>query len=61
VRFIWHRLVGKDPELIVRYASDDPFDAAHWWRTTSDALVVVRELLGLANASLGFPSRPEPH
>ena len=61
VRFIWHRLVGNDPELIVRYASDDPFDAAHWWRTTSDALVVVRELLGLANASLGFPSRPEPH
>lgn len=61
VRFIWHRLVGNDPELIVRYASHDPFDAAHWWRTTSDALVVVRELLGLANASLGFPSRPEPH
>ena len=61
VRFIWHRLVGNDPELIVRYASDDPFDVAHWWRTTSDALVVVRELLGLANAVLGFPSRPEPH
>ena len=61
VRFIWHRLVGNDPELLVRYTSDDPFDAAHWWRTTSDALVVVRELLGLANASLGFPSRPEPH
>jgi uncharacterized SAM-binding protein YcdF (DUF218 family) len=61
VRFIWHRLVGNDPGLIVRYASGDPFDAAHWWRTTSDALVVVRELLGLVNAVLGFPSRPEPH
>lgn len=61
VRFIWRRLVGSDPELIVRYASDDPFDAAHWWRTTSDALDVVREWLGLANASLGFPSQPEPH
>lgn len=61
VRFIWHRLVGNDPQLIVRYASDDPFDAAHWWRTTSDALVVVREFLGLTNASLGFPSRPQPN
>jgi uncharacterized SAM-binding protein YcdF (DUF218 family) len=61
VRFIWQHLVGNDPELIVRYASGDPFDAAHWWRTTSDALVVVRELLGLANAALGFPSRPEAH
>jgi uncharacterized SAM-binding protein YcdF (DUF218 family) len=61
VRFIWHRLVGNDPELLVRYTSDDPFDAAHWWRTTSDALVVIRELLGLVNASLGFQSRPEPH
>jgi uncharacterized SAM-binding protein YcdF (DUF218 family) len=61
VRFIWRRLVGSDPELIVRYANDELFDAAHWWRTTSDALVVVREFLGLANASLGFPSQPEPH
>jgi len=61
VRFIWSRLVGGDPELIVRYASDEPFDAAHWWRTTPDALAVVRELLGLANAYLGFPARPEPH
>jgi len=61
VRFIWRRLVGSDPELIVRYASDELFDAAHWWRNTPDALAVVRELLGLANASLGFPSRPEPH
>jgi uncharacterized SAM-binding protein YcdF (DUF218 family) len=61
VRFIWHRLVGKDPEGVVRYATDDPFDAAHWWRTTAGALSVVREFLGLANATLGFPSRPEPH
>jgi uncharacterized SAM-binding protein YcdF (DUF218 family) len=61
VRFIWRRLVGSDPELIVRYASDEPFDAAHWWRTSSGALAVVREVLGLANAALGFPARPEPH
>ena len=61
VRFIWRRLVGNDPAFVVRYASDDSFDAAHWWRTSSDALDVVREFLGLANAELGFPSRPAPH
>lgn len=61
VRFIWRRLVGNDPEAIVRYTSDDKFDAAHWWKTSADALAVVREYLGLANAALGFPARPEPH
>ena len=61
VRFIWRRLVGNDPELVMRYASNDPFNASHWWRTTPDALVVVREFLGLANAAFDFPSRPKPH
>jgi uncharacterized SAM-binding protein YcdF (DUF218 family) len=61
VRFIWHRLIGNDPEAVVRYVADDSFDSARWWRTTSDALDVVRELLGLANAAFGFPLRPEPH
>jgi uncharacterized SAM-binding protein YcdF (DUF218 family) len=61
VRFIWHRVVGADPEAVVRYVADDSFDPAHWWRTTGDALEVVREFLGLANAALGFPLRPEPH
>jgi uncharacterized SAM-binding protein YcdF (DUF218 family) len=54
VRTIWHKLVGSDPALIVRYAPEDPFDAAHWWRQTRDALAVVREVLGLANAWSGF-------
>jgi uncharacterized SAM-binding protein YcdF (DUF218 family) len=58
VRIIWNRRVGSDPRLIVRYPSDDPFDAAHWWRTTGDALDVVREVLGIANAWAGFPLRP---
>lgn len=61
VREIWKRRVGSDPRLIVRYTRDDPFDPTHWWRTSQDALDVVRETLGLANAWAGFPARPEPH
>ena len=60
VRAIWNRLVGDSPRLIVRHPLDDPFDAAHWWRNTGDALDVVREWLGLANAWAGFPSQPSP-
>jgi uncharacterized SAM-binding protein YcdF (DUF218 family) len=60
VRFIWRRLVGDSPRLIVRHPVDDAFDAAHWWRNTGDALDVVREWLGLANAWAGFPSQPKP-
>ena len=61
VRFIWRHIVGSDPQAVVRFVTDDSFEPAHWWKTTADALDVVRELLGLANASLGFPLRPEPH
>jgi uncharacterized SAM-binding protein YcdF (DUF218 family) len=55
VHTLWRKLVGSDPQLIVRYAREDPFDGAHWWRRTHDALDVVREVLGLANAWAGFP------
>jgi uncharacterized SAM-binding protein YcdF (DUF218 family) len=58
VRAIWHKLVGSDPSLIVRYADDDTYDGAHWWRHTHDALDIVRETLGLLNAWAGFPVRP---
>lgn len=61
VRLIWTRRVGNDPRLIVRYVSDDPFDAAHWWHRSADGLDVVREVLGIVNAWLGFPARPAPH
>jgi len=54
VHTIWKKLVGSDPALIVRYARDDPFDPGHWWRRTSDALQVVREVLGIINAWSGF-------
>ena len=58
VRTIWRKLVGSDPRLIVRYAPDDAYDGAHWWRHTRDGLDVVRETLGLLNAWAGFPLRP---
>jgi uncharacterized SAM-binding protein YcdF (DUF218 family) len=59
VRAIWNRLIGDSPRLIVRHPVDDPFNAGRWWRNTQDALDVVREWLGLANAWAGFPSRPD--
>jgi uncharacterized SAM-binding protein YcdF (DUF218 family) len=58
VRTIWRKLVGSDPQMSVRYAQDDPYDGAHWWRHTQDGLDVVRESLGLLNAWAGFPLRP---
>jgi uncharacterized SAM-binding protein YcdF (DUF218 family) len=58
VRTIWRKLVGSQPRMMVHYAHDDPYDGAHWWRHTGDALDVVRETLGLLNAWAGFPLRP---
>jgi len=58
VRTLWHRLVGNGPRAIIRAASDDPFEPGHWWKTSRDALDVVRELLGLLNAWAGLPLHP---
>ncbi len=58
VRTIWRKLVGSEPRMMVRFATDDPYDGAHWWRHTRDALDVMRETLGLLNAWAGFPLRP---
>lgn len=58
VRVIWRKRAGGDLHAIVRYANDDPFDEAHWWRHTQDALELVREILGVLNAWAGFPVRP---
>ena len=57
-RTLWKRLSQQDAEAIVRGVSDDPFDPSHWWRTTGDALDVVREVLGMLNAWAGLPLRP---
>jgi len=58
VRALWRTLAGSDLTLIVRVASEDPFDADHWWTNTRDTFSVVREFLGLANLWLGLPVRP---
>jgi uncharacterized SAM-binding protein YcdF (DUF218 family) len=58
VRTIWGKLAPPDLHATVRFTTDDPYDGAHWWRHTSDALDVVREVLGLMNAYAGFPLRP---
>ncbi len=61
VKAIWKARVGDSPRLIVRLASQDSFDAAHWWRHTGDALDVMREVLGLVNVWAGLPVRPRKH
>jgi uncharacterized SAM-binding protein YcdF (DUF218 family) len=58
VGVLWRRLAPNRGHAIVRAASDDPFDPRHWWRSTSDALDVVREVLGLMNAWAGLPLHP---
>jgi uncharacterized SAM-binding protein YcdF (DUF218 family) len=58
VRALWRQIAGRDAILIVRAAHEDPFDADHWWRNTSDALAVTREILGLLNVWAGLPVRP---
>jgi hypothetical protein len=60
-RSIRHRVAGHDPEALVRPVLDVSFGPAHGWRSTTDGPDVRREFSGLANASLGFPLRPEPH
>jgi uncharacterized SAM-binding protein YcdF (DUF218 family) len=55
---LWNRLSAKQGNAIIRGVSDDGFNAAHWWRNTSDVLDVVREILGLLDVWAGLPLRP---
>jgi uncharacterized SAM-binding protein YcdF (DUF218 family) len=57
-RLLWRRIAAGQGRAIVRAASGDSFDPRHWWRTTGDALDVVREALGLLNAWAGLPLHP---
>ena len=59
VRTLWKQLIGGRRRGIVRAATTDTFEPAHWWRSTGDSLDVVREVLGLLNAWSGLPLRPE--
>jgi len=53
VRALWRKL-GRG-RAVVRAADEDPFESDRWWRTSGDALDVVRECLGLLNAWAGLP------
>lgn len=55
VRLLWRKLAPSECHAIVRAASEDLFDPRHWWRTSGDALDVVREVLGIMNAWAGLP------
>jgi uncharacterized SAM-binding protein YcdF (DUF218 family) len=55
VHTLWNKLADRRGRAIVRAASTDPFQPGRWWSTTSDALDVLREVLGLLNAWAGLP------
>jgi uncharacterized SAM-binding protein YcdF (DUF218 family) len=57
-RILWQRIVVGREQAVIRAASDDPFEPKRWWRTTGDALDVVRELLGILNVWAGLPLGP---
>jgi len=61
VRALWKALVGKNPQVIVRYSRTEPYDARYWWRNTRDSLAVVREMLGLLNVWAGLPIHRKAH
>jgi uncharacterized SAM-binding protein YcdF (DUF218 family) len=58
VRALWRAVKPDATRAIVRATTFDPYDGRHWWRTTRDALDVVREVLGLLNAWAGLPLSP---
>lgn len=58
VRLLWQKLAPRNCRGLVRAAGEDPFDPGHWWRSSGDALDVVREVLGLLNAWAGLPLAP---
>ncbi len=59
VKMLWRVLVGSEPEAILRYTPEDPFEPNRWWRTSEDAMAVSREWFGIFNALAGFPVRSE--
>src|SRR5260370_34034323 len=58
VRLLWRRLVPGQSRAIVRAASGESYDPCHCGATTTEALDVVREVLGVMNAWAGLPLHP---
>jgi uncharacterized SAM-binding protein YcdF (DUF218 family) len=58
VHALWKKYANSRTRIIVRTPVDDPFDPVHWWRSTTDVLDVVREVLGMFNVWIGMPLRP---
>jgi uncharacterized SAM-binding protein YcdF (DUF218 family) len=58
VHALWKKYANSRARIIVRTPVDDSFDPAHWWRSTTDVLDVVREVLGMFNVWTGMPLRP---
>jgi len=57
-RILCSHLTRDKMRAIVRGVSNDSFRPHHWWGSTTDALDVVRELLGIFNAWAGLPLQP---
>jgi len=58
IHALWKKYASGRTRIIVHPPADDPFDPMHWWRSTTDVLDVVREVLGLFNVWTGLPLRP---
>jgi DUF218 domain len=58
VHALWNKLENGRGQIIVRATTADSFDPSRWWRSTHDALDVVREVLGLLNVWAGLPLKP---
>ena len=58
VHALWKKYANGSARIVVRTPVDDPFDPTHWWRSTTDVLDVVREVLGMFNIWIGMPLRP---
>jgi uncharacterized SAM-binding protein YcdF (DUF218 family) len=58
IHSLWNRIERGHGRIIVRASATDSFDPRRWWRSTHDALDVVREVLGLLNVWAGLPLKP---
>ena len=59
VKILWHALVGKYPEAVVRYTPDDPVQPRRWWNNSADVAAVSHEWLGFLQFWTGFPVKSE--